>query len=129
MAALLAAQPHAPGAMINSVGLYVHIPFCDAKCAYCDFITFTDQHKQIDSYLSALAFELSLHRGRSMETLFIGGGTPTVLSCAQIERLLSIIRTELDANPLIEATVEANPESATPEKLNAYKQAGINRLS
>jgi len=115
--------------MTGPVGLYIHIPFCDAKCSYCDFVTFTDRHSQIDSYLKALANELLFYKGLSVKTIFIGGGTPTVLSPAQIDFLFSAVHRTMDTSPLTEATVEANPESATPEKLSAYKRAGINRLS
>lgn len=110
-------------------GLYVHIPFCDAKCHYCDFVTFTDRSSQIEPYLKALTAELERYRGLPIRTLFIGGGTPTVLSVGQIDSLMGAIHRLLDTRALVEATVEANPESATPEKLAAYRAGGINRVS
>ncbi len=110
-------------------GLYLHIPFCDAKCHYCDFVTFTDRHSHIDTYLNALTAELTRYRGTAIETLFIGGGTPTVLSPEQIKFLLDAVHSTFDTSGLVEATVEANPESATPERLTAFRAGGINRLS
>ncbi len=129
MVALLAVKPISMGEIRPSAGLYVHIPFCDAKCAYCDFVTFTDRHSQIDSYLSALSRELDRWRGQPIHTLFIGGGTPTVLSVAQINTLMSSIHDTLDARALSEATVEANPESTSTERLRAFHAGGVNRLS
>ncbi len=111
------------------VGLYIHIPFCDAKCHYCDFVTFTDRASQIDPYLRALTMEMGFYPGTPVETLFIGGGTPTVLSPLQIEFLLSSLGEALDTSHLGEATVEANPESATEERLLAYQKGGVNRIS
>jgi phosphoglycerate kinase len=61
------------GALTGPAGLYVHIPFCDAKCGYCDFVTFTDRHGQIDAYLNALRAEIERYRGQAIHTLFIGG--------------------------------------------------------
>src|SRR5437879_4319756 len=111
--------------MTDPVGFYIHIPFCDARCDYCDFVTFADRPHQIDAYLDALIREISRHAGESIKTLFIGGGTPTVLSAKQIRRLFNAIHRHLDTTPLVEATVEANPESATEEKLAAYQSGGI----
>jgi oxygen-independent coproporphyrinogen-3 oxidase len=114
---------------MGEVGLYLHIPFCDARCTYCDFVTFTDQHANIDRYLDALIVEMGLHRGRALSTLFIGGGTPTVLSPAQIDRLMDAVRSNFDVAPLSEATVEANPESADEARLSAFRRGGVNRIS
>ncbi|MCG3203509.1 MAG: Oxygen-independent coproporphyrinogen-III oxidase-like protein YqeR [Elusimicrobia bacterium] len=114
---------------MKPIGLYVHIPFCDAKCHYCDFVTFTDRSSQITPYLEAVYGELSIYKGWPVRTLFIGGGTPTVLSPSQIEVLLSTIHSTMDTRLLTEATVEANPESATLDRLAAYRNGGINRLS
>jgi len=114
---------------MTTVGLYVHIPFCDAKCHYCDFVTFVDKHADIEAYLNALHFELSQYPGHSLKTLFIGGGTPSVLNTQQISKLFSSIRTFFEIRDLEEATVELNPESVSPEKLGAFQKEGINRIS
>jgi oxygen-independent coproporphyrinogen-3 oxidase len=115
--------------MTEPIGLYVHIPFCHARCGYCDFATFTGQEQNIDRYLSALDVEMKSHGPQTVQTIFIGGGTPTVLSPAQIDTLFNSIRTSFDASRVIEATIEANPESATNDVLNAYLRNGINRIS
>ncbi len=114
---------------MGEIGLYVHIPFCDARCTYCDFVTFTDQHSNIERYLDALTVEMGFHRGRALATLFIGGGTPTVLSATNIDRLMNAIRENFDVSALSEATVEANPESADEDRLRAFQRGGINRIS
>lgn len=114
---------------MGPLGLYVHVPFCDARCSYCDFVTFIDRHKDIDNYLDAMAQEMGHYAGASLQTIFLGGGTPTVLSPSQIEKLFSSIRSSFDTSKIIEATVEANPESATVETLAAFQKAGINRIS
>jgi oxygen-independent coproporphyrinogen-3 oxidase len=114
---------------MDAIGLYLHIPFCDARCSYCDFVTFTDQHSNIERYLDALTAEMDFHRGRALSTLFIGGGTPTVLSPSNINRLMDAIRSRFDVSNLTEATVEVNPESAGEEKLRAFQRGGINRIS
>lgn len=111
------------------IGLYLHIPFCAARCHYCDFVTFTGIEDKIDAYLRALSKEASLHRGRSIKTLFIGGGTPSVLSPNQIDFLFDAVHENFDATFLTEATVEVNPESAAEEKLRAFQRGGVNRLS
>ncbi|MFN0118521.1 MAG: radical SAM family heme chaperone HemW [Elusimicrobiota bacterium] len=109
-------------------GLYVHIPFCDAKCSYCDFVTFVGLNDQIDRYLKALEIEASSYN-EAIDTLFIGGGTPSVLSPIQIDQLFQGLKKSFDFAPLKEATVEMNPESATEEKFLAFKKNGINRIS
>jgi oxygen-independent coproporphyrinogen III oxidase len=114
---------------MTAAGLYVHIPFCDKRCDYCDFVTFADKADAVAPYLAALENEMSFHAGTPVETIFIGGGTPTALPAAQITRLMSSIRRTFDVTALGEATVEANPESATDERLAAYRAGGINRLS
>jgi oxygen-independent coproporphyrinogen-3 oxidase len=116
-------------AVTGAVGLYVHIPFCHARCGYCDFATFTGQEQSVDRYLNALAAEMKSHAPKSLQTIFIGGGTPTVLSPAQINTLFDSIRSSFDVAQLVEATIEANPESATRDVLNAYLRNGINRIS
>jgi oxygen-independent coproporphyrinogen-3 oxidase len=115
--------------MSDAAGLYVHIPFCHARCGYCDFATFTGQEQNIDRYLDALAVEMKAHGRPALQTIFIGGGTPTVLSPSQIQRLFRSIRESFDTRHVIESTVEANPESASVEVLSAYVDCGVNRIS
>ena len=111
-------------------GLYIHIPFCRQKCRYCDFASFAGAESQIDTYLDALEKEASFYGGARFDTLYIGGGTPSLLSASQLERLCGLI--ERHFGPLAgfaESTLEANPESVNAEKLHLLKEAGLNRLS
>jgi oxygen-independent coproporphyrinogen III oxidase len=115
--------------MTKGAGLYIHVPFCDKRCSYCDFVTFSDKSSHVDRYLSALGNEMAHYAGTPVETIFVGGGTPTALSVEQIRVVMAHIRRHFDLSLLTEATVEANPESASVERLSAYKEGGINRLS
>lgn len=113
-------------------GLYVHIPFCRAKCGYCDFASAPGTPEEIDSFLGALAAESARHDrlAGSFSTLYVGGGTPSLLSAAQLARLCGIIETltgPLDS--LRESTFEANPESLDGEKAALLKETGVSRVS
>jgi oxygen-independent coproporphyrinogen-3 oxidase len=110
-------------------GLYIHIPFCHAKCHYCDFAAYPGRAKEIPRYLAALAREIRTHHGKTLETLFVGGGTPSVLEPAQWKDLWGVVTETFLIKPGFEATVECNPESSSPEKLAALRELGINRLS
>ena len=117
--------------------LYAHIPFCFHKCHYCDFYSLVDtrdrQQPFVDRLLEDLAAIAPLSRGAEMETIFIGGGTPTLLRVDLWERLLAALRRRLDLSAIAagrgEFTVECNPETATPELFAALRQGGVNRLS
>ena len=113
-------------------GLYVHIPFCKKKCRYCDFVSFPDRSCE-DLYFVALISEMRkyapLMAERAFDTVFIGGGTPTVLKSGRIAALLDEVRKSFSVKPGAEITCEANPESATKEKLKELFDAGVNRLS
>lgn len=110
-------------------GLYIHIPFCRHRCGYCDFATVAGREDRIAPYLNALEVELDRRKGARLETLFVGGGTPTVLAPDQIDRLLAAVRSRFGTGELVEATVEANPESAVEPVLAAYRAGGMNRVS
>lgn len=113
-------------------GLYVHIPFCRAKCGYCDFASAPGTPEEIDSFLGALAAESALYDGLagSFSTLYVGGGTPSLLSAAQLERLCGIIETLTGPlGSLRESTFEANPESLDAEKAALLRRAGVSRVS
>lgn len=107
--------------------LYVHIPFCDSICSYCDFCKVFYNEKMVDDYLTALEKEAQTLQG-TMTTIYIGGGTPSSLSLAQLARLMHILAPFCDAHTL-EYTMEANPESVTLEKLQLLAHYGVNRLS
>jgi oxygen-independent coproporphyrinogen-3 oxidase len=109
---------------------YVHVPFCAHHCGYCDFAIATGQDHQIELYLDALAAELTgLEKPRPVQTLFLGGGTPTHLSPAQLERLLSSILRWLPLAAGGEFSVECNPETLADEKIAVLADHGVNRVS
>lgn len=111
-------------------GLYIHLPFCKQKCNYCDFASFAGRENLIDDYLKALAKEISFSPLKKADTLYIGGGTPSLLSSEQLAQLVRVIENHFGpVSSFEESTFEANPESLTAEKLQLLKQAGFNRLS
>jgi len=119
-----------------ATGLYIHIPFCHARCGYCDFVTFTGKEDRIEAYVEALQAELNLYikksplaPRRSHATIFFGGGTPSLLTPQQVTRILEHIRKCVLVSADAEITMEANPESVTLEKAIGWRQAGVNRLS
>lgn len=107
--------------------LYIHIPFCNRICTYCDFNKFLIKNQPVDAYLDALIKELEMISEKEIYTVFIGGGTPTALSSLQLERLLKFITERF--NIISEFTVEANPDELTTDKIAIMKQYGVNRLS
>lgn len=117
------------GPINADLGVYIHLPFCHAKCHFCDFATATHAENRVDPYLEALAKEVSARGGGRLRTLFIGGGTPTALTPTQINKLFSSLRLIFDLSALEEATVEANPESSSEEVLQAFLVNGIDRIS
>jgi oxygen-independent coproporphyrinogen III oxidase len=110
-------------------GLYVHFPFCIRKCAYCDFYSLPQRLDSINAFIEAVHIEASKYRGLSFDTLYLGGGTPSLMGAAGLRKLLTGLREILDLSQVTEATMEANPESVTAELLEEAKKAGINRLS
>ena len=110
-------------------GLYIHIPFCLKKCKYCDFISFTNKENQFDKYLEALKREAQEYNGEEINTVFIGGGTPTILSCAQLSFLFEIINKTFKIKENADFTIEANPKTLDKEKLNILKSGGVTRIS
>ncbi len=113
-----------------SAGLYVHVPFCLTKCLYCDFYSVTDP-SLCDGWLHALEHEAMLYRARFafFDTLYLGGGTPSLLSEAELCRLVESLFRHFSFSRNAEVTLEANPEDLTPEKLTLYKRLGFNRIS
>lgn len=108
-------------------GLYVHIPFCIRKCKYCDFISFTSC--EYEAYVDALCKELDMYKGEKIDTVFIGGGTPTILPLNLIEKLFVHINNTFSLSNDTEWTVEANPKTVDSEKLNMMRSLGVNRIS
>ena len=115
------------------LGLYIHLPWCEKKCPYCDFNSHEAKVIPEDDYVNALLHDLEadlpLIWGRSVESIFIGGGTPSLFSGEAIEKLFSGLRALLNLNPGIEITMESNPGSADIEHFRAYRETGVNRLS
>jgi oxygen-independent coproporphyrinogen-3 oxidase len=106
--------------------LYVHLPFCAHRCGYCDFVTAVGRRSQHAGYVDALLAELELERGvlaPELETVFLGGGTPTFTEPRALERLLTSLP------PASEVTVEANPETVTQELARTLRARGVNRIS
>lgn len=115
------------------LGLYIHLPWCERKCPYCDFNSHEaaalPEAAYVDALLADLAQDAHLAQGRSIDTLFIGGGTPSLFSAAAIQRLLQGVGERVGLSAVLEATMEANPGSAETGRFSGYRQAGINRLS
>lgn len=117
------------GFHVPPAGLYLHIPFCQAICSYCNFNRGLLDEALKTKYVAALEEEIRRAPGGAADTIFFGGGTPSLLDPAEIARLIAACRGTFDLAPDAEITLETNPETATPERLAAFCDAGINRLS
>jgi putative coproporphyrinogen dehydrogenase len=114
---------------VENKSVYIHIPFCDIICSYCDFCKLYSNDNMIDKYLDELDKEIkSRYKGEVIETLYIGGGTPSSLSIKQLVKLFNIIKI-FNKSSNIEFSVEGNFESTSYEKIDLYKKSGVNRLS
>jgi putative oxygen-independent coproporphyrinogen III oxidase len=116
------------------LSLYIHLPWCERKCPYCDFNSHDaaaalPEQSYVDTLLADLQADLVFVAGRPINTIFIGGGTPSLFSVAAIERLMRGIAERVELSVGFEATMEANPGSAEAEKFQGYREAGINRIS
>jgi oxygen-independent coproporphyrinogen-3 oxidase len=113
--------------------LYIHIPFCEKKCRYCDFVSFDSAESRIGDYFRALNTEIELASAmypiRGVSNVFVGGGTPSFVNEQYIGDTLETLRSRIGIDKNAEITLEANPNSLTAKKLKAYRQAGVNRLS
>ena len=116
---------------MKEIGLYVHIPFCQSKCYYCDFNSFENKDNMIDEYITALINEINKKATNqyTVKTIFIGGGTPSYIKPNYISKIMSAIMQKYIVNENAEITIEANPGTINTEKLDTYRNAGINRLS
>lgn len=118
----------------EELSLYIHIPFCVRKCGYCDFLSAPADEKARDRYVQALLMEIERYQGtetadRKIKTLYIGGGTPSILSVDQLDCIMQKIKYTFNFCDDIEASMEMNPGTASKEKCRALYQMGINRLS
>src|SRR5690554_4172626 len=111
------------------VGLYIHIPFCAQKCYYCDFASYQGKSHLVNEYLQALGKEIQVKtKGQIFDNIFIGGGTPSFLSCEELEILGSYL-TPLQKTDQVEFSMECNPGNLTKEKAEVIQKMGVNRLS
>lgn len=110
-------------------GIYIHIPFCKQKCKYCDFVSYANMEYLQEEYISALIKEAEQYRGEKADTVFIGGGTPSVLSAVQIKRLADMCFEVFDLQQNCEFTMELNPGTLNNEKIRAMLEGGVNRVS
>lgn len=118
-------------------GVYLHIPFCKSRCSYCDFAT--DVYRSSDAferYVSALCAEVSAFQSPeggtqniSADSIYFGGGTPSLLSPSQVDKILTVVREKFDISADVEVTMEMNPATVTIESLNGYISLGVNRAS
>ncbi|KAA1242494.1 radical SAM protein, partial [Mycobacterium simiae] len=128
--------PAMPAHPAQPFGLYVHVPFCVTRCGYCDFNTYTPAELggvNPDAWLLALQTELELAAARldgpPLHTVFVGGGTPSLLGGERLAMLLGMVRENFSLAPDAEITTEANPESTWPEFFEAIRAAGYTRVS
>src|SRR5437879_9584090 len=119
----------------DDVGLYLHVPFCDRRCHFCGFFTHARRDDRVAAFVSDLLAEIQLHgrtntlRGRTVETLYFGGGTPTTLSSGQLLSILEACRRSFGVDQAAEVSIEANPASVEESLLRALREGGFNRLS
>jgi len=116
---------------MNTLGIYVHVPFCGKKCGYCDFYSVCYSKVQAELYVNAVLRNIRHYsdKSRTVDTVYFGGGTPSLLTAEQLSEIVSEIGRSFDLDPHAEITLEANPNTLTPEKLAGLRNAGINRLS
>ncbi len=119
--------------MKQNLELYFHIPFCERKCLYCDFLSATATEQTKEQYMEALLTELvgsaKQYANKVVDTIFFGGGTPSVVDPIYIERVMSAVREHFSMTEQPEITIEVNPGTVDRKKLLCYRRAGINRLS
>lgn len=118
---------------MDKIGLYIHIPFCEKKCYYCDFTSIQVDNPLVQKYFNYLLKELSMLSYKAkdfiVDTIFIGGGTPSILDGQKVEMLFEKLKKEYNISTKAEITIEVNPGTLDKDKAKAYKRAGINRIS
>ena len=119
--------------IMQTSGIYIHIPFCKAKCIYCDFYSVAGQDDKIEDLVTSLISDIEtcfIDTSNSVfDTIFIGGGTPSLLNAHQMELIITALNNKFDLSNIIEFTIEVNPGEAPKEKLKGFYSLGINRLS
>ncbi|MDR1052480.1 MAG: radical SAM family heme chaperone HemW [Endomicrobium sp.] len=114
---------------MNDLGLYIHIPFCKKKCNYCNFFSVNYNFFLCDLYIESIKYESIKFYGKKIKSIYVGGGSPSILSLNQIKKIFIILEKTFDLSAVREITFELNPESTTIDKLYLLKDFGVNRLS
>ncbi len=118
---------------MTKTGLYIHVPFCSSKCNYCDFNSYAGRLDVAESYFDALKKEIELYyntmRYNLIDTIFIGGGTPSCVNQKYINEILNLCKIKFNISEVCEISIESNPGTLDIEKLNTYRRSGINRIS
>ena len=118
---------------MQKAGLYIHIPFCKVKCVYCDFYSITKKEDQIPLFTDCLLKEIDMYKNYvgewSFDTIFFGGGTPSLLPAKYLEQILQKLHDTFDTSNVKEISLEANPGEASFEYLKDIKSLGLNRIS
>lgn len=121
------------GTFQKGIALYVHVPFCQSKCIYCDFNTYAGLNHVIPNYLESLTKDIILWGNfldhPTVNCVFFGGGTPSLLSSKQLNEILTSIRSSFDCSATTEVTAEINPDDVTSSKIDGFLRSGVNRLS
>ena len=121
--------------MSKNSGIYIHFPFCNIKCGYCDFYSIVDRKDSIPNFIESIVKEIDLFfrlndlNKLNFDTIFLGGGTPSLIKPHYIEKIFKALSNHIDFSMIKEITIEANPGEASKEYLNGYKEIGINRIS
>lgn len=119
--------------MLKKIAIYIHIPFCSSKCYYCDFISFPNMDNRVHQYVRYLLKEMDMYKDvmkeYKIDTIFLGGGTPSYIDQKHVEGILKYIYDNYNSSEIKEITIEVNPETVTYDKLKVYKSIGINRIS
>lgn len=116
---------------MKELGIYIHIPFCKSKCSYCDFTSFANKGEMVEKYIDALKIEIENTDRNNYEinTIYIGGGTPSFIDSIYIVEILETIKSKFKVKQSAEITIEVNPGTVNEEKLKDYISVGINRIS
>jgi oxygen-independent coproporphyrinogen-3 oxidase len=117
---------------MNTAGIYIHIPFCRSRCSYCDFATGIYERPLAERYVKALVKEIEIWEevsARPVDTIYFGGGTPSLLSPGQVEAILETVNSRFEVESGAEVTMEMNPGTVTPESVAEFRRLGINRAS
>ncbi|MCX6733584.1 MAG: radical SAM family heme chaperone HemW [Candidatus Peregrinibacteria bacterium] len=118
---------------MKDLSLYIHIPFCKTICLYCNFLTFANKQKKIPEYVDALVREIrersSKYRDREIQTIYFGGGTPSLINPELIKKVIQEVKKYFDVKKDCEITIECNPESVDSERVRTWRDAGVTRFS